>query len=95
MQAADLTMEFLVQAAQIQSLKSQLDVPHLEMLSWWSNISTTVDERDDEDRSLYEQLFLNNAVLSPVDEAFRSTLDGERALGITSRRLWPPWPSRI
>jgi hypothetical protein len=40
------------------------------MLSWWSKISTVVDETDPEDRSFYDELFLNNATLNPPDEAF-------------------------
>ncbi|HEY6402591.1 MAG TPA: neuraminidase-like domain-containing protein, partial [Blastocatellia bacterium] len=71
MQAADLTVEFLVQCSQIQRLKSELNRPLPEMLSWWSAISTVVDETDPEDRSLYNELFLNNATLNPPDEAFQ------------------------
>lgn len=71
MNAPDLTMGLLAQVSQIQRLKSELNKSLLEMLSWWSTISTVVDETDPEDRSLYDDLFLNNAVLSPVDEAFQ------------------------
>jgi len=71
MKATDLTLEFLVQVARIQHLKSDLNRPLLELLSWWSTISTVVDETDPEDRSLYDELFLNNAVLSPVDAVFQ------------------------
>lgn len=71
MNATDLTTGFLAQVSQIQRLKSELNKSLLEMLSWWSTISTVVDETDPEDRSLYDELFLNNAVLSPVDEAFQ------------------------
>ncbi|HZF41540.1 MAG TPA: Tc toxin subunit A, partial [Blastocatellia bacterium] len=44
MNASDLTMEFLVRLSQIQRLKSELNRPSPEMLSWWSKISTVVDE---------------------------------------------------
>lgn len=71
MQATDLTPVFFVQVSRIQRLKTALNRPLLEMLGWWSNISTVVDANDPEDRSLYDKLFLNNAVLSPVDEAFQ------------------------
>lgn len=71
MNATDLTTGFLAQVSQIQRLKSELSKSLLETLSWWSTISTVVDETDPEDRSLYDELFLNNAVLSPVDEAFQ------------------------
>jgi hypothetical protein len=70
MQAADLTMGFLIQISQIQRLKNELNRPVLEMLSWWSAISVVVDESDPEDRSFYDELFLNNAALNPPDEAF-------------------------
>lgn len=71
MQVTDLTPVFFVQVSQIQRIKSALNRPVLEMLSWWSNVSTVVDATDPEDRSLYDELFLNNTVLSPVDEAFQ------------------------
>ena len=70
MQASDLTPAFLVQISQIQRLKTEINRPLLEMLSWWSTISTVVDESDPEDRAFYDELFLNNAVLNPVDDAF-------------------------
>ena len=44
-------------------------LPLSELVSWWANIGTTVYPQDEEQRSLYERLFLNNAVLNPVDEA--------------------------
>ena len=45
------------------------------MLSWWSTISTAVIDEDSGELSFYESLFLNNAVLSPVDEAFALNVD--------------------
>lgn len=71
MHATDLTMEFLVQLAQMQQLKAELNRPVLEMLSWWSTMSTVVDGTDPEDRSFYDELFLNNAVVTPADDAFQ------------------------
>ena len=66
---------FIIQLSHIHQLRDDLNVPLVELLSWWSAISRSKDEQNDEDRSLYEQLFLNNTVLNPVDEAF--TLAGE------------------
>jgi peptidoglycan hydrolase-like protein with peptidoglycan-binding domain len=77
LQTPDLTPAFLVQVSQIQRLKTTLNRPLLEMLSWWSTISTAVDESDAEDRSFYDDLFLNNAVISPVDDVFQ--LNGTRS----------------
>ena len=75
MQAPDLTAEFLMQISQIRRLNDQLTIPIIEMLSWWSTISTAVIDEDSGEISFYESLFLNNAVLSPVDEAFALNLD--------------------
>jgi hypothetical protein len=72
---AGLTIPFLVHLSHIRRLQDDLNTPLVEMLSWWSTISTRVDEQDDEDRSLYEQLFLNKAVLSPVDTSFALNAD--------------------
>lgn len=84
--AAELTLEVLVQLSHIQRLHEELNVPRIEMLSWWSTISTRVDDQDAEDRSLYEQLFLNNAVLSPVDPAFELNAD-RTELAATGERI--------
>lgn len=75
MAAPDLTAEFLVQLAQIRRLGEQLNTTVLESLSWWSSISTAVSGQDGDATSLYDDLFLNNTVLSPVDAAFELNAD--------------------
>ena len=75
MQALDLTAEFLMQISQIRRLNDQLTIPIIEMLSWWSAISTAVIDPESGEVSFYESLFLNNAVLSPVDESFALKAD--------------------
>jgi hypothetical protein len=70
MKATDVTPVFIIQVAQICRLNQDLDVPVIELLSWWSNISTATTGEDAEQTSLYDDLFLNNTVLSPVDPAF-------------------------
>ena len=75
LRAQDLTAEFLMQISQIRRLQLQLTIPIIEMLSWWSAISTAVIDPDSEEVSFYESLFLNNAVLSPADEAFALRVD--------------------
>jgi hypothetical protein len=66
----DIDEAFLVRLAEVKELVVKFGLPLDELLSWWSNIPTTVYAQDAEQRSLYERLFLNNAVLNPVDPAF-------------------------
>jgi hypothetical protein len=61
---------FLVRLMSVKQLLEQFGLPLDEQLSWWVPIPTTVYPQDVEQRSLYERLFLNNAVLNPVDDAF-------------------------
>jgi peptidoglycan hydrolase-like protein with peptidoglycan-binding domain len=68
--AENLTADFLRQLSQIRHLSDQLTIPIVELLSWWSAISTAVSSDDSGEISFYESLFLNNMILSPVDEAF-------------------------
>ena len=74
MAAPDLTPELLVAVARIRRLGEQLGTPVIESLSWWSAVSTAASG---DDVSLYDELFLNNAVLSPLDDAF--TLNADRS----------------
>ena len=76
MAAPELTAAFLVQLAQIRRLHEQLGTPVIECLSWWTAISTAVTGENGDATSLYDDLFLDNAVLSPVDPAFE--LDASR-----------------
>lgn len=66
----DIDEVFLVRLANVKQLLDKFDLPLSELLSWWSTIETTAYEQDEDPRSLYERLFLNNAVINPVDEAF-------------------------
>ena len=68
--AKDINEAFLVRLADVKQLLVKFGLPLDELLSWWSNIPTTVYAQDTEQRSLYERLFLNNSVLNPVDPAF-------------------------
>jgi len=61
---------FLVRLMYVKQLLDKFGLPLDELLSWWANIETTVYPQDEEQRSLYERLFLSNAVLNPVDDAF-------------------------
>lgn len=73
--AENLTAEFLKQLSQIRQLSDRLTTPIVEMLSWWSSISTAISGEDSGEISFYESLFLNNSILSPVDEAFALNQD--------------------
>jgi hypothetical protein len=55
-----LSDRFLWQLLHIQQLQQNLDVPLMEMLSWWSTINT--DSNREDDKSLYEQVFQNETV---------------------------------
>jgi hypothetical protein len=75
----DLSAGFLVTVSQIARLRTDLDVPLVEMLSWWSSIdieSMTIPQGS----SLYAQLFLNRAVMNPPDAAFAPLPDESQAL---------------
>ncbi len=72
---ADLNDGFLTQLSHLQRLSANLNVPLVNMLSWWSDISTTtyIDQLADgqpQAISLYKQLFRNKTVIKPLDEAF-------------------------
>jgi hypothetical protein len=73
-QFPDLDDLLLQRLANIQRLKSDLNVPLLEMLSWWGNIDTTIDAAEPEDSQkklpLYEQVFLSRSVDTQEDSIF-------------------------
>lgn len=85
--AADLTPDFLVQLAQIRRLTEQLGTPVMEALSWWSGISTTLHGEGAGATSLYDDLFLNNAVLSPSNAAFELDADRGELVGAGTERI--------
>ncbi len=64
----DLNDTFLLQLSHIQCLRTELKAPLINMLSWWASIDTR--SYDDGSKSLYEQFFLNKAVikLKPEEE---------------------------
>ena len=71
----EITQPFLVELSYIQRLRAKLNVPLVNMLSWFADIDTSsyIDHLADgqpEVGSLYKQLFLNKTVIKPVDEAF-------------------------
>lgn len=71
----DITEDFLVGASHIQRLQAILNVPLVNMLSWWADIDTAsyidhLAEGQPEVNSLYKQLFRNKTVIKPLDEAF-------------------------
>ena len=61
---------FLVRLMHVKQLLEKFGLPLSELVSLWANIETTVYPQDEEQRSLYERLFLNKAVLNPDDRAF-------------------------
>lgn len=72
----NLTEDFLKQLSHIQRLRTELKkVPLINMLSWWASIDTA--NHDDGTKSLYEQLFLNKAVMNPLDPIFNLNPAGD------------------
>jgi GH18 family chitinase len=63
--ATDIDQHLIVSVAAIQQLQTALNLPLLQVLSFWSDLDT--DGRD----SLYLTLFQNKAVLNPPDPAFQ------------------------
>lgn len=59
---------FLQKVAVIRHFSEKQHLSVSEILAWWAPISTGKDENDEEARSLYESIFLNKAVLNPVEE---------------------------
>jgi len=67
--APDLNDPFLVQLANIKRLSTELaKTPLNRLLSLWGSID--IASYDDGTKSLYDELFLNKAVMNPVDDAF-------------------------
>ncbi len=66
---AGLDVNCLVKLSLVQRLRSELKIPLVRMLTWWSEIDSV--QHPEGTKSLYEQLFLNKAILNPIDDAFR------------------------
>ncbi|AKT43565.1 neuraminidase-like domain-containing protein [Chondromyces crocatus] len=70
----ELDEDMLVHLADVVMLQSEVKIPILEMLTWWGNIQTRTPLS--ETPSLYEKLFLNQAVTNPVDAALQLNSNG-------------------
>src|SRR5205085_2373718 len=86
----DLNDDFLVQLSHIQRLCANLNVPLVNMLSWWGAIDTAsyidhLAEGQLQVKSLYQQLFRNKAVVNPLDPVF--TEDASALSGKLSEHL--------
>jgi hypothetical protein len=62
----------------LERLRADLNVPRLELMSWWGNIDTAEDESEEEESkkapSLYEKVFLNRSVDNPANALFELDL---------------------
>lgn len=65
---------FIRQIAEIQKLKTALNLPIPALLSFWGNIDTV--SADLEHPSLYNELFQNKTITSPLDPAYVLQSDG-------------------
>jgi len=57
-------------------LPDEPEIDLIELLGWWSDLNTAKDESEDHSQSYYEQLFLNKAVMNPVESIFELNGDG-------------------
>ncbi|WP_437580755.1 neuraminidase-like domain-containing protein [Sorangium sp. So ce887] len=64
-------------------LHTELRVPVIEALAWWGRIQTHTGPTP-KDRSLYERLFLNRAVVNPIDPAFQLSSSGSELADTSS-----------
>jgi Tc toxin complex TcA C-terminal TcB-binding domain/Neuraminidase-like domain/Salmonella virulence plasmid 28.1kDa A protein/Putative peptidoglycan binding domain len=86
---------FIIQLAALNRIKRRCGVPIRELVAWWGPTITT--RREGEDRSLYEELFLNltvNNPLAPVETIFglntaQTELAATRALFDSAGNLDP------
>ncbi|MCP4399234.1 MAG: hypothetical protein GY801_18270 [bacterium] len=76
----EIDSDFLIDIARIEKLRRELRRPVAQLLSLWAtldtfgpNRSTLPSQSSTADGSLYDQLFLNKAVLNPPDEIFQLT----------------------
>ncbi|WP_437713631.1 neuraminidase-like domain-containing protein [Sorangium sp. So ce448] len=67
--------ELLVRLSGVAWLHAELRLPVIEALAWWGPIQTHAGPTPKE-RSLYERLFLNKAVVNPIDPAFQLNSGG-------------------
>jgi peptidoglycan hydrolase-like protein with peptidoglycan-binding domain len=65
--ADNINDEFLKKLSHVKQLEAELKLPLERLLSFWANIDATGEN------SLYQKLFQNKAVLSPLDAAFALT----------------------
>jgi receptor-binding and translocation channel-forming TcA subunit of Tc toxin/ABC toxin-like protein/neuraminidase-like protein/PA14 domain-containing protein/virulence plasmid A protein len=71
-QQPELTDTVLLRLSHLQRLRADLKTPLVQMLTWWDQIDTTIygAEKEANKQPLYDQLFLNRAVMNPGDVAF-------------------------
>lgn len=64
-----LDESLIIRLADLVRLRSKIKTPLLQMLGWWAPIDTHT--YPDREKCLYDRLFLNQSVVSPVDTAFQ------------------------
>jgi hypothetical protein len=87
--ATDIDQQLVVSIAAIKQLQIALNLPLLEVLSFWSYLDT--DGRD----SLYLTLFQNKIVLNPPDPAFALNYSAPLATAPTLQFPSPLFPNLI
>lgn len=70
LKAVTITPDFLLQLSHLLRLKEYLKLSLHQALTFWGDIYTGHVNYESDERSPYQQLFLNKAVLNPVDTAF-------------------------
>ncbi len=64
----EIDEDFLLKLWRLHRLHTDIKVPIVNLLSFWSSINT--DDYKGQIKSLYDKLFLNKSVLNPEDEIF-------------------------
>jgi len=68
--ASRITGNILLKISHILRLEAYIKAPLFQVVTFWGNIFTGHFNDEADERSPYETLFLNKAVLNPVDPAF-------------------------
>lgn len=75
---------FLAGLATIEHLREELDVPLLEIVSWWGLLDTaedrTASKEEDKEKSLYEEVFLDPSLENPAQSIFRLNDDRDELI---------------
>ncbi len=82
-----LTIKALTQVAVIKRVADALALDVIEVVSWWADLDTGLDNTDPDYRSFYESVFVNPAVLNPPNPDFLLNADRTQPVGESTGAL--------